>query len=497
MQAVTMSISPLRRLTLACAGLLSALGHAIAQPQLAPDDAGFAISVEVEGFGDTVAYLANYFLDKQYIVDTAEVVDGRFTFEGDTLLPEGTYLVVLPPDNEFAQIHLDADQRFALRSTADDLVGGMQVSGSAENELFYDYLEFLSSVRPSADSLRAIRADSLAAEEEQAAALDALTALDERVKARQQSIISGHPNTLTAALLRSQAELEFPDFEGTDAEVREQKYRFYKRHYFDGIDLGDPRALRSPYLAQRIDDYLEKLVVPHPDSISAELDALLSAMRPAPETFKFYTSKFLNDYAASNIVGMDAVYVHLGETYYMSGDAYWADSTTVAKIAENVAKAKPLLIGQPAPNLKISDRSGGTIDLAAVESPYTVLFFFDPECSHCKKQTPVLLDFMRTYGERGVKAVSVCSKFAPDADDCWAYVDSKEGMEELVLNGVDPYHRSKYKVKYDIFSYPQIFVLDAEKKILSKRISAEQLPDVLDRLMEMDAREADAAQEGR
>ena len=496
-----MSIPPFSRVAALSACLAVVLGHATAQPRVAQGDGdgGFSIDVHVEGFGDTVAYLANYFLDKQYIVDTAEVVDGRFAFAGDTLLPEGTYLVVLPPDNAFAQIHLDGDQRFSLRSTVDDLVGAMRVEGSPENELFYDYLGFLSSVRPTADSLRAVRADSLADEARRASALAELTALDERVKARQRSIIGAHPNTLTAALLRSQAELEFPDFEGTEAEVREQRYRFYKRHYFDGIDLADPRALRSPYLAQRIDDYLEKLVVPHPDSINAELDALLAAMRPAPETFKFYTSKFLNDYAASNIVGMDAVYVHLGEAYYMSGDAYWADSATVAKIAENVAKAKPLLIGQPAPDLKVSDRRGGTIDLAAVESPYTVLFFFDPECSHCKKQTPVLLDFMRDYGQRGVKAVSVCSKFAPDDGDCWAYVDSREGMDELVLNGVDPYHRSKYKVKYDIFSYPQIFVLDADKKILSKRISAEQLPDVLDRLMEMDARAAEGPgeREGR
>ena len=457
-----------------------------AQPRVAPDDGGFAIEVEVEGFADTVAYLANYFLDKQYIVDTAVVAEGRFAFSADTLLPEGTYLVVLPPDNDFAQVHLDADQRFSLRTSVDDLMGGMRVEGSAENELFYDYLAFLATVRPAADSLRAIQQDSSLARAVRDAAAEDGQAIDARVKERQASILAEYPRTLTAALIRSQRQPEIPAYTGTEDEVRERSYRFFKAHYFDNLDLGDPRALRSPYLAERVDYYLEKLVVPHPDSISAELDALLAAMRPAPETFKFYTSKFLNDYAASNIVGMDAVYVHLGETYYLTGEATWADSATIAKIADNVAKVKPLLIGQPAPALRVTDRDGGTIDLAEVESPYTVLFFFDPECSHCKKQTPVLVDVMRDYRDKGVKAVSVCSKFAPDDGECWTYVDSKDGMGEYILNGVDPYHRSKYKINYDIFSYPQIFVLDADKNILSKRISAEQLPEVLDQLMERD-----------
>ena len=463
-----------------------AAGSLSAQPQVSPGDGGYEIAVEVEDFDGDEAYLANYFLDKQYIVDTAAVVDGQFVFTGEESLPEGTYMVVLPPDNDFAQIHLDADQRFGLRTEADDLMGAMRVRGSEENELFYDYLGFLAEVRPAADSLRAIQRDSSLAEAVRAAAAEEGDAIDERVKARQAEIIAEHPGTLTAALLRSQRQPELPEFTGTEEEQRERRYRYFKAHYFDGFDLGDPRALRSPYLAERISYYLDKLVVPHPDSINAELDFLLAQMRPAPETFKFYTSKFLNDYAASNIVGMDAVYVHLGERYYLTGEADWADSTTVAKIEENVAKVKPLLIGKPAPELKVQGRDGETLDLAAVEAPYTVLFFFDPECSHCKKQTPVLVDFMREYADKGVKAVSVCSKFAPNESDCWAYVDSKEGMGEYILNGVDPYHKSKYKIRYDIFSYPQIFVLDEDKRILSKRISAEQLPEVMDRLMERD-----------
>jgi len=55
---------------------------------------------------------------------------------------------------------------------------------------------------------------------------------------------------------------------------------------------------------------------------------------------------------------------------------------------------------------------------------------------------------------------------------------------DVFFNTVDPYHRSRYKTVYDIRSTPQIYVLDTGKTILSKRIGAEQLPEVIDHILQ-------------
>ncbi len=463
-------------LLLLCAGLSMA---AFAQNKAK----GYKIVAEIEGFSESEAYLANYFMDKQYIVDTAAVIDGKAIFKGDEPLKQGTYLLVLPPDNDFAQLQIDADQEFNIKTKAGNLVPSMKVRGSAENELFYDYLHFLSIMRPAADSLRAIQADSTLPEATRMAAKVEGERIDAEVKERQAAIKAKHPKTITASILRSMEEPSMPEFVGTEEEKQQQRYLFYKKHYFDNVDLGDPRAIRSSYLDQRISYYLDKLVVPVPDSLNKEIDYILEQMKPAPETFRFYVSKFLNDYAKSKVVGMDAVYAHLGEKYYVSGIANWTDSTTVAKIAENVERIKPLLLGKPAPPLTLEDRKGNKIDLYKLEADYVVLFFYDPECGHCKKQTPFVIDFAKAYQDKDVKVVSVCSKFAPNQDSCWNYVDSKVGMNDAMYNAVDPYHRSKFKINYDISSTPQIYVLDREKKIVSKKISAEQLDEVVSRLI--------------
>ena len=61
------------------------------------------------------------------------------------------------------------------------------------------------------------------------------------------------------------------------------------------------------------------MTVQHPDSVSIAVDRILSLVEPSKETYKFYLIHFLNEYAKSKFVGMDAVYVHLGEKYYCCG----------------------------------------------------------------------------------------------------------------------------------------------------------------------------------
>ncbi len=450
---------------------------------------GYEISVTIDGFEGTELYLANYFLDKQYIVDTAKYVDGKAIFKDTSRLKEGMYLLVIPPDNDYAQLLIDADQRFTANTQRDELTTAMRIEGSEENERFFAYLQLLDRLRPQADSLRQIVNDSTRTQVDKDLAQDLVNTIDERVVTEQANIKSTAPKSVLASLLRSFEEPEMPVFAGSEAEVQRQQYNFYKDHYFDNIDLGDPRAIRSTYLDQKVNYYLEKLVVPTPDSINKEIDGLLARMAPSPETFRAYVSKFLNQYASSKVVGQDAVYAHLGEKYYMdASQTPWIDAETREKIADNVVRLKPLLIGQPAPELTTYQQDGSPLNLRDIEADYTVVFFFDPECGVCKKQTPTLVEFAQAYADQGVKVMSVCTRLGKEGDTCWPYVAEKEGMASAILNTNDPYHRSKFKISYDVSSTPQIYVFDRDKQIVSKRIAAEQLADVIDNLKKMNER---------
>ena len=53
------------------------------------------------------------------------------------------------------------------------------------------------------------------------------------------------------------------------------------------------------------------------------------------------------------MMGMDGVMAAIGETYYLSGKANWADSTFLAKLEDRVRKIKPNMIGKQAADFKM------------------------------------------------------------------------------------------------------------------------------------------------
>ena len=54
------------------------------------------------------------------------------------------------------------------------------------------------------------------------------------------------------------------------------QYQYYKKHYFDGLDLGDERMVRTPFLQRKLERFFTDLVVQDPDSIAREADLILS-----------------------------------------------------------------------------------------------------------------------------------------------------------------------------------------------------------------------------
>lgn len=459
------------------------------------DAGGHKIRIKLDNYPYQELTLGFHYGDKQYVKDTATAdAEGWFTFQADTLLPCGVYLFVLKPDNSFIQVLLPADdQDFSMTTDAKDAVSKMKVKGSGDNEVFYEYLRYLNQLRPEADTLRAqiTRAKSNPADSTRLASK--LADLDKSVKKYQSDLVSKHPGFISAKIVKASIEPEIPEFKGDEKEVQRKKYYWYREHFFDNLDLSDPCLLRSPVLHPKIDQYVTKVVPQHPDSVNLAVDYVIGKMKDAKENYKFYLIHFLNFYAKSQLVGFDACYVHIAKKYYCSGQASWSKKEDVEKICDNAARLEPILIGKIAPDITVMDRNNKPHRLWEVDADYTVLFFWAPDCGHCKKAAPYMVEFAKKYKDKGVKVFAICTAVVTAKDDsntlekanghCWKGVEEKGFTDDLFMNMSDPYIRSRYKSLYDVQTTPQIFILDRKHEILSKRIGAEQLDNVMDMVM--------------
>lgn len=457
---------------------------------------GYDIKIKIDGYDQPEIYLGYFYADKQYLKDTTALGDdGYYHFKGQDTLEQGVYLVVLPPDNNYFQLILDDDHEMVMETAMPALTAKMKVKGSTENEVLYDYISFLGKMREKASPLQEQIKKAEEAGEDKTKFTDQLGEIDKEVRAKQNEIVEQHGEKIVGAIIKANLPFDTPEFDGeTEEEVKRKAYYWQLEHYFDNIDLGDPRIMRSPFLFQKVIGYTDKSVIQHPDTISKAVDRVLNLMRPSEETFKFYLIHFLNKYANSKIVGQDAVYVHLVDEYYKKGDAPWTEEEQLKKIIDQADKTKPLLIGKTAPNITMYNKDNEPIALHDFDSKYTVLYFWKYDCGHCKKATPKMIEFYNNFKDKGVEVFGICTATwkrdddgkisLEEVDKCWDYIE--ENGSGIWLNTVDAYHRSRYKSVYDINSTPQIYILDENKEILSKRIGADQISEVMDRIIEAD-----------
>ncbi|MEY4134093.1 MAG: redoxin domain-containing protein [Saprospiraceae bacterium] len=447
-------------------------------------DKGYEISVRIKDFNQKELYLGYYLGDKQYLRDTA-VADakGNYVFRDTAALGAGVYLVVLPPDNRWFQILVtEKEQRFSIQTSLEDLNKNISFSGSTENELFYRYLRFLAELSQQAEPVQKQIAETTD-EAKKASLQGEIDAISKKVKEFQLKFVQENKGTLAAAIVNANINDEMPAFEGTDEEKTLKAVYYLRSHFWDRLDPAAPGMLRTPFLFEKLDYFVNKLHYQQPDSLAAAVDEVLARVRPSEETFRFYLVHFLNAFATAKLVGMDAVYVHLAEKYYAKGDAPWISEEQLGKIIENAQALKPLLIGKIAPDILMQRRDGAKIRLHEVQSPYTILYFWRHDCGHCKESTPIIKAFYENFKGKGVKIFAVCVKFREEIADCWKYVD-ENGTGDWI-HTADPYLVSKYYTIYNVKTTPQIYILDAKKEIISKNIGAEQLEEVMTRIMEM------------
>jgi|694.fasta_scaffold105056_3 peroxiredoxin len=438
---------------------------------------GYEIKFKIKGLSNEKLVIAYRYADNQYIKDTLMLdANGATTWTGEKKLNRGVYLGVVPSmNNNFFEFLVSDVQIFGLETDKADLNRSMKVTGSKENQMFFDDLLYMSNVRTKADEYVVKSKDANA--DTAKFYKSKLESLDKEVKNYRTNLIKANPGTLYSKILNALQEREpatVPRNKDGSAIDTNFAYNDYHEHYWDNIDFSEEGLIRSPIYSNKLETYFEKTIAQIPDSINKECDMVIKKARANSEIFKYTLVTLLNKYAASKIMGMDAVYVHLVDNYYAKGDAPWVDTTTLAKMKMEANKKRNLLIGKIAPNLYLPDTTNmRSVNMYDIKSKYTLLVFWDPDCGHCKKEIPQLAQVYPKLKPLGVTIYSIAT-IAEEERDHW--------KEFIRVNGLDFINVADYlgyRTLYDISSTPVIYILDANKKIIAKRIGVDQLEDFI------------------
>ncbi len=453
---------------------------------------GYVIKGKIKGLHDTVCYFGNHYGNKQYVKDTAKVdKEGNFVFKGEKKLPGGIYLIV-PPSKKYFEILIDKEQNFSFETdTTSKFIENMKIKGSEDNIQYYKFQKFISDEYHKADpyrkSLSRIKADTLAVSKTKKDSADLLqkkiSDIDKEVEDYKNSYMKEYPASFLTAIFKAQKEPDVPETPLLPNGKKDSlfPYRYYKDHFWDNIPLSDDRFLRTPIFHNKLKYFFDKVVVQNPDSINKEGDILVAKTEGNKETFKYIIWYLTVTYENPTIMGMDAIFVHEVEKFYITNQAYWVDSVTNQKIIHKALTLKPLLLGKQAPPIIMQDSLDKNFSLYDLKAKYTVLIFWDPDCGHCQKVVPKLKEaYDSKLKARGAIVFAVNIE---DQDDKW-----KKFIKEKDLNWInthDKYKQYSLRQLYDIYSTPVIYLLDENKKIQAKRIDVDQLDGFIDHLEKM------------
>ena len=453
---------------------------------------GYDIKVTLKPFKSGYLYLAHY-AGKQFpIVDSAKLNEkSEASFKGTKKLGGGIYLIVYPAKNNFFEVLIDKQQHFSVIADTITLRQHKEFVNSPDNLLFDSYQTYMAGKGRAIDSAKRNLAAATTAKDS-AVWREKLRQNDSLIVAYRKNIISKYPTTILSALLHLMEEPEVPPAAKHPGGKYDSAfaYRYFKDHYWDGINFFDERLARTPasLFDERLDKYYNTLVYPSADSVIKELDWMLGYASINEEMTKFLLIKFVNRYLQQKYMWEDAVFVHLYQKYFSQKEYSWLTAQGKKTITDRAYSLMANIMGNPAENISLPDSTGKLISLYAdTSAKFTIVCFWDPTCSHCQETLPVLDSmYQAKWKANGVKMFAVAKETSGTKKE-WLSFINEHGLKDWTNVYYSKTEEKKrvdanipgYSQLYDVQTLPTVYLLDKDKRIVAKKLTWQQTDDIL------------------
>ena len=416
----------------------------------------FSIKCKIENYKNyKKAYLYDYNNGKYNLFDTANVLDGSIVFQLTKYNHPGIYKIRLSPDMVIENILFNYED-IELKADYNKLPESINYIKSDENILLTEYLSFINTEAAREKALAFLltmygRNDIFYID---------ITKEMKRLKIvnriKINSMADNNKNLMTAKYIRFE---QFPDMYDS---IGNRQY--LAKHFWDNIDFSDTLLLYFPFFTSKIDGYLsiyedKKVERAEQEMIFREpSDFILTNAAANRNVFEFTFEKLLND---ADVFGLYDLYAYIAEKY--SSNDFCINEDRKKEIESKLDKIQSLKIGSQAPEIKITD----DLLLSKIDKDFTLIVFWESSCPKCfnvlkdiipvyekfkKKKLEVFAialdknetDYKKAIIERGYKWINIC--------------DFKSWNSPLVYN-------------YNVSITPSMFLLDRNKKIISRPVS--------------------------
>jgi len=453
--------------------------------------AGYEIKITFKPFKNQYVYLGHY-SGKQMPIDDSILLNANSegVFKGSKALGGGIYFIGYPTKDRFFEFLVDKQQHFSIAADTLD-IDQKKFTGSPDNTLFLQYQQQMKTKGEAIQALRQQLAKSTT-KTDSATITTKINAIDDEISKYRNTIVKNNPDHILSVMLRLMQEPTVPKAAEHPGGKYDSlyAYRYFKDHYWDGLNFWDDRLSRTPaqLFEDRVDKYFKTLVYHQPDSVNKEIDRMLDFASVSDEMTKFLLVKFINRYLRQQYMWEDAVFVHLYEKYFSNREYSWLTVQGKKTITDRAYSLMANIMGNPAENIILPDSTGKMKNLYELPSKFTIVAFWDPLCGHCKEVIPHLDSMYKAKWKKDSVQIYAVAKEIDGTPKDWKEFISKndlKGWTNVFYSKKEEKTRIDanvpgYSQLYDVQSFPTLYLLDKDKRIIAKKLTWQQIDDVLD-----------------
>lgn len=458
------------------------------------DTSGYEITITLKPYKNQSVYLGHYWGKESLIIDTA-LLDNNSNgvFKGDATLEGGMYFIIYPDGEGSMNLLVDKKQYFTVNAdltNPDEFI--VSFKNSPENDLLNKYETFVYSHIP---ALQVLNEDlSNASNEKDAEIIKVkIDSIDKSIVEFREEMAKQNPSTLLSTLFIAIREPVLPPTlkNGKSPEDSAAQKKYIEAHYWDGVNFWDGRLAFTPFFDEKLDQFLDKIIDQRADSVIRFLDHMLAFASSNEIMSKFLLTKLI--YGTINHVYKweNAVFIHLFEKYISIRTYSWLSDEEKNEISERAYFLMSKVKGNPATDISLPDTKGNKVSLFTIPAKYTLVSFWDPTCEHCRETLPRLDSiYQAKWKANGLKIFSVGVESEGTKTDWlnfinmhhlneWANVyNSPSEEQEMAAAG-----KTLVLNEYDVWYYPSFFLLDEEKKFMAKKLSYEQVFELVESVL--------------
>lgn len=422
-------------------------------------------------------YIGQHFRDKFILKDSSQAQKGTITFLSRTgKLDRGVYTLLDSNKKKIFDFMVDDSRMFTITFDEKHTNAGMSVKGSKANEVMFEYMAKLDKVNEQSKEINARMKD--AAQKEKAE--KDMDALSDEMNTFEESYRKANSKYLFTKLVTMFGRFDVPDKipQGCpDTNLREWQAYYYRTHFWDKVDLKDHSLIYTPHLFDKMNYYFFGVLYhQESDTITKYAHSVLDKVVNDSTMLRYFLDFITPNYERSTKnIGWDQVFVDLVKDYYLKGKCPWASEAELYSKQQTVEFLSQSLIGAMGQELLMADTNQSEnpadwISSHAFPQKYVMLWFWDPDCSHCKKQTAELITLYDSLNRAGNKVFEVYAVGYESDTKKWIKYVRDHKLPFVNVGG--PNVNIDYQEAYNVHGAPTMILLNADRQIIMNKTLA-------------------------